>query len=132
VRGALTTGPRLRRRPERQRTGRAAAAAVPCRRVAGLRRWRDQSKEGIFIPKYLIQASHSNEGFEGVGTKGGSGRRDAVAETCPTTRPRRPPRSPSTRPEGRPPQRPFCLPRSRSTMLRGVRSTLSTTAHPGP
>ena len=83
MRGALTTGPRLRRRPERQRTGRAAAAAVPCRRVAGLRRWRDQSKEGIFIPKYLIQASHSNEGFEGVGTKGGSSRRDAVAETCP-------------------------------------------------
>jgi uncharacterized protein with GYD domain len=43
---------------------------------------RDQSKEGIFMPKYLIEASYTHEGFEGVRTKGGSSRRDAVAETA--------------------------------------------------
>jgi uncharacterized protein with GYD domain len=39
-------------------------------------------KEGIFMPKYLIEASYTHEGFEGVRTKGGSSRRDAVAETA--------------------------------------------------
>ena len=34
------------------------------------------------MPKYLIQASYSHEGFEGVRTKGGSSRRAAVAETA--------------------------------------------------
>ena len=34
------------------------------------------------MPKYLIQASYTHEGFEGVRTKGGSSRRDAVAETA--------------------------------------------------
>jgi uncharacterized protein with GYD domain len=31
------------------------------------------------MPKYLIQASYSTEGAQGVKTKGGSSRRDAVA-----------------------------------------------------
>jgi len=34
------------------------------------------------MPKYLIEASYTHEGFEGVRTKGGSSRRDAVAETA--------------------------------------------------
>ena len=34
------------------------------------------------MPKYLVEASYSHEGFEGVRTKGGSSRRDAVAETA--------------------------------------------------
>ena len=34
------------------------------------------------MPKYLIEASYTHEGFEGVRTKGGSRRRDAVAETA--------------------------------------------------
>ena len=34
------------------------------------------------MPKYLIEASYSHEGVEGVRTKGGSSRRDAVAETA--------------------------------------------------
>jgi uncharacterized protein with GYD domain len=34
------------------------------------------------MPKYLIQASYTHEGFEGVRTKGGSSRRAAVAETA--------------------------------------------------
>ena len=33
------------------------------------------------MPKYLIQASYTREGVEGVRTKGGTSRRDAVAET---------------------------------------------------
>ena len=33
------------------------------------------------MPKYLIQASYTPEGVEGVRSKGGSSRRDAVAET---------------------------------------------------
>jgi uncharacterized protein with GYD domain len=33
------------------------------------------------MPKYLIQASYTPEGVEGVRTKGGSSRRDAVAAT---------------------------------------------------
>ncbi len=33
------------------------------------------------MPKYLIQASYTPQGVEGVRTKGGSSRRDAVAET---------------------------------------------------
>jgi uncharacterized protein with GYD domain len=32
------------------------------------------------MPKYLIQASYTPEGVEGVRTKGGSSRRDAVAD----------------------------------------------------
>src|SRR5919204_5567062 len=32
------------------------------------------------MPKYLIQASYSPQGVEGVKSKGGSSRRDAVAE----------------------------------------------------
>jgi uncharacterized protein with GYD domain len=31
------------------------------------------------MPKYLVEASYSHEGFEGVRTKGGSSRRDAIA-----------------------------------------------------
>ena len=34
------------------------------------------------MPKYLIQASYTVEGVEGVRTKGGSSRRDAVAQTA--------------------------------------------------
>ena len=34
------------------------------------------------MPKYLIEASYTQEGVEGVRTKGGSSRRDAVAETA--------------------------------------------------
>ena len=33
------------------------------------------------MPKYLIQASYTREGVEGVRTAGGSSRRDAVQET---------------------------------------------------
>jgi uncharacterized protein with GYD domain len=33
------------------------------------------------MPKYLIQASYAPQGVEGVRSKGGSARRDAVAET---------------------------------------------------
>ena len=33
------------------------------------------------MPKYLIQASYTPQGVEGVRSKGGSSRRDAVAET---------------------------------------------------
>jgi uncharacterized protein with GYD domain len=32
------------------------------------------------MPKYMIEASYSPEGVEGVKTKGGTSRRDAVAE----------------------------------------------------
>ncbi len=34
------------------------------------------------MPKYLIQASYTREGVEGVRAKGGSSRRDAVAQTA--------------------------------------------------
>ena len=34
------------------------------------------------MPKYLIEASYTHEGVEGVRTKGGSSRRDAVVETA--------------------------------------------------
>jgi uncharacterized protein with GYD domain len=34
------------------------------------------------MPKYLIEASYTHEGVEGVRTKGGSSRRDAVAHTA--------------------------------------------------
>ena len=34
------------------------------------------------MPKYLIEASYTHEGVEGVRTKGGSSRRRAVAETA--------------------------------------------------
>ena len=34
------------------------------------------------MPKYLIEASYTREGVEGVRAKGGSSRRDAVAETA--------------------------------------------------
>ena len=34
------------------------------------------------MPKYLIEASYTHEGVEGVRTKGGSSRRDAVAESA--------------------------------------------------
>ena len=34
------------------------------------------------MPKYLVQASYSREGVEGVQAKGGSSRRDAVADTA--------------------------------------------------
>jgi uncharacterized protein with GYD domain len=34
------------------------------------------------MPKYLIQGSYSHEGIEGVRTKGGSSRRDRVAEAA--------------------------------------------------
>jgi uncharacterized protein with GYD domain len=34
------------------------------------------------MPKYLIEASYSHEGFEGVRTKGGSSRRNAIAEAA--------------------------------------------------
>jgi uncharacterized protein with GYD domain len=33
------------------------------------------------MPKYLLQASYTSEGVEGVRSKGGSSRRDAVAST---------------------------------------------------
>jgi len=33
------------------------------------------------MPKYLIQASYTPEGVEGVRSKGGTSRRDAVADT---------------------------------------------------
>jgi uncharacterized protein with GYD domain len=33
------------------------------------------------MPKYLLEATYSTEGVEGVKNKGGSSRRDAVAET---------------------------------------------------
>jgi len=32
------------------------------------------------MPKYLIQASYTREGVEGIRTKGGTSRRDAVAD----------------------------------------------------
>ncbi len=34
------------------------------------------------MPKYLVQASYTREGVEGVRAKGGSSRRDAVSETA--------------------------------------------------
>ncbi len=34
------------------------------------------------MPKYLIEATYTHEGVEGVRTKGGSSRRDAVAHTA--------------------------------------------------
>ena len=34
------------------------------------------------MPKYLVQASYTREGVEGVRAAGGSSRRDAVAETA--------------------------------------------------
>jgi uncharacterized protein with GYD domain len=34
------------------------------------------------MPKYLVQASYTREGVQGVQAKGGSSRRDAVAETA--------------------------------------------------
>jgi uncharacterized protein with GYD domain len=34
------------------------------------------------MPKYLIEASYTREGVEGVLSKGGSSRRDAVADTA--------------------------------------------------
>lgn len=34
------------------------------------------------MPKYLIEASYTREGVEGVRSKGGSSRRDAVADTA--------------------------------------------------
>jgi uncharacterized protein with GYD domain len=34
------------------------------------------------MPKYLVEASYTREGVEGVRAKGGSSRRDAVAETA--------------------------------------------------
>jgi len=34
------------------------------------------------MPKFLIQASYTREGVEGVRSKGGSSRRDAVADTA--------------------------------------------------
>jgi uncharacterized protein with GYD domain len=34
------------------------------------------------MPKYLIQASYTREGVEGVRSRGGTSRRDAVAETA--------------------------------------------------
>ena len=34
------------------------------------------------MPKYLIEASYTPRGVEGVRSKGGTGRRDAVAETA--------------------------------------------------
>ena len=34
------------------------------------------------MPKYLVQASYTREGVEGVQAKGGSSRRDATAETA--------------------------------------------------
>ncbi len=34
------------------------------------------------MPKYLVQATYTREGVEGVRAKGGSSRRDAVAETA--------------------------------------------------
>ena len=34
------------------------------------------------MPKYLIEAAYTHEGVEGVRTKGGSSRRDAVVETA--------------------------------------------------
>ena len=109
------------------------------------------------MPKYLIEATHTHEGVEGVRTKGGSSRRDTVAHTAkslggqldafyfafgehdavvivdlPDNEVRLRSRCPSTRPEARPPGRPFCLPPSRSTTLRSARSRRSTTAHREP
>jgi uncharacterized protein with GYD domain len=40
-----------------------------------------QSEEAL-MPKYLVQASYTREGVEGVRSKGGSSRRDAVADTA--------------------------------------------------
>jgi uncharacterized protein with GYD domain len=34
------------------------------------------------MPKYLIQASYTPQGVEGIRTKGGTSRRDAVADTA--------------------------------------------------
>ena len=34
------------------------------------------------MPRYLIQGSYSHEGIEGVRTKGGSSRRDRMAEAA--------------------------------------------------
>ena len=34
------------------------------------------------MPKYLVQASYTREGVEGVRAKGGSSRREALAETA--------------------------------------------------
>ncbi len=34
------------------------------------------------MPKYLVQATYTREGVEGVRAKGGSSRRDAVAQTA--------------------------------------------------
>ena len=34
------------------------------------------------MPKYLFQASYTPQGVEGIRTKGGTGRRDALADTA--------------------------------------------------
>jgi uncharacterized protein with GYD domain len=36
----------------------------------------------VLMPKYLIQASYTREGVEGVRSEGGSSRRDVVADTA--------------------------------------------------
>jgi uncharacterized protein with GYD domain len=36
----------------------------------------------VLMPKYLVQASYTREGVEGVRAEGGSSRRDAVAQTA--------------------------------------------------
>jgi uncharacterized protein with GYD domain len=40
------------------------------------------SPERALMPKYLIHASYTREGAEGVRTNGGTSRRDAVAKTA--------------------------------------------------
>lgn len=40
------------------------------------------SSEGVFVPKYLIEASYTVDGVKGVQSAGGSSRRDAVAQVA--------------------------------------------------
>ena len=109
------------------------------------------------MPKYLVEASYSHEGFEGVRTKGGSSRRDAVAETAksmggkleafyfafgehdavvlldlPDNEAAAAVALSVDAAGGAATQRrPSCLHRRRSTTLRSARGTRSTTAHRG-
>jgi uncharacterized protein with GYD domain len=40
------------------------------------------TKGGAHVPKYLIQASYTGEGVQGLRKEGGSARRDATARAC--------------------------------------------------
>jgi uncharacterized protein with GYD domain len=68
----------LGKKPEHGRAD--ASFALPCHlRYGNLCSTGDQ--KGEKMPKYLFQASYTPQGEEGVRAKGGSDRRDAVADT---------------------------------------------------